>query len=897
MNKKTSNHSSTLLMAGLFSLAAFMAPSEGHAQLSSNPDKFLGNITTSYNVDWGNEKYYTLWNQITPENESKWSSIEGSRRGSFNWGGCDNAYNYAKRYGFPFKFHCLIWGAQYPGWMDNLSTEEQYKAIVEWMDAIKARYPDLPLIDVVNEAIPGHQPAPYKAALGGDGKTGYDWIIKAFEMAYERWPDAILIYNDYNTFQWQRTEFINLVKVLRDAGAPIDAYGCQSHDLTGMNFTDFKSAMTEIQNALKMPMYSTEYDIGTTDDNLQLQRYKEQIPYMWDADYCAGITLWGYIYGRTWIKDDNTGEGGISGIIKDGKDRPAMTWLREYMQTDKAKNAKSPYPGMVKEASVYIKPAKTHATKGESLPIEVRARMKTKTIDHVDLYVKNKYCCTLTEAPYVAEYTPTVLGRHDLKAVVVTTDSVRYERIGAFTAYNPRSTFKGVIELPGTLQAENFDIGGEGVSYHDTDTRNEGTTAYRSNGGGVDIVNGNGGYAIGYTATGEWLEYSVDVKKAGLYSFDAYVSSGATTSSISLMLNTDNAYVTLTNPIGVPCVTPNNWDTYKAVHGRMLVKLEEGKQILRINITGGSCNIDKIVFKHIEVDESIKVDIEADPAPATVNEITTIKVNASSSNGDIESVRFYLDDILLKTVVSQPFEMDYKPTATGNYTIKAVVVDEAGKESNFANYTLVVNHARTPYKGIIDLPGVIEMENFDKGGENFSFHDSDSEDKGKSNYRTDNEGVDIVKRATGYVVGYTAAGEWLEYTVNVTDPGKYAYEATVASTATGAKFSIGLMKGTTVLNLATVSVPQTGSIANYQVINGNLNLSLSEGKQVIRIRMINGDFRLDKIELKCTKSTGVEEIVDDYQQEPDVMYNLQGIRVNENYRGLVIKNGRKVLLK
>ena len=55
------------------------------AQLSSNPDKFLGNITTRYNVDYGNEKFYTLWNQITCENESKWGSIEGSRRGSFNW--------------------------------------------------------------------------------------------------------------------------------------------------------------------------------------------------------------------------------------------------------------------------------------------------------------------------------------------------------------------------------------------------------------------------------------------------------------------------------------------------------------------------------------------------------------------------------------------------------------------------------------------------------------------------------------------------------------------------------------------------------------------------------------------------------------------------------------------
>ena len=495
-------------------------PFKTNAQLSSNPDKFLGNITTSYNVDYGNEKFYTLWNQITPENESKWASIEGSRRGSFNWGGCDNAYNYAKNHNFPFKFHCLIWGAQYPDWLNNLSTSEQYKAIVEWMDAIKKHYPDLPLIDVVNEAVPGHQPAPYKAALGGDGKTGYDWIIKAFELAHERWPDAILIYNDYNTFQWQRTEFINLVRTLRDAGAPIDAYGCQSHDLTDMNVSNFKSAMTEIQNALKMPMYSTEYDIGTSDDNLQLQRYKEQIPYMWEADYCAGITLWGYIYGRTWTTDGN------SGIIRDGKDRPAMTWLREYMKSEKAQNAKSPFPGMVKEASVYVKPSTLSATKDEPVSITVRARLKTKTIDHIDFYVKDKLYCTMNEAPYTTEYTPTALGKYNLKAVVVATDGTEYERLSSFTAYNPRSPYKNVIELPGTLQAEDFDSGAEGISYHDTDTKNEGGTSYRSNGGGVDIVTCSGGYAIGYTATGEWLEYTVNVKEAGLYKSDIRALSG-----------------------------------------------------------------------------------------------------------------------------------------------------------------------------------------------------------------------------------------------------------------------------------------------------------------------------------------------------------------------------------
>lgn len=74
--------------------------------------------------------------------------------------------------------------------------------------------------------------------------------------------------------------------------------------------------------------------------------------------------------------------------------------------------------------------------------------------------------------------------------------------ICGFTAYNPRVPHKS-ISLPGTMQAEDFDAGAEGISYHDSDTRNEGTTAYRTNGGGVDIVQGNGGYAIGYTNAGE----------------------------------------------------------------------------------------------------------------------------------------------------------------------------------------------------------------------------------------------------------------------------------------------------------------------------------------------------------------------------------------------------------
>lgn len=407
------------------------------AQLSTNPDKFLGNITTGWpgSMDYNGFKYSEYWNQVTPENGTKWGTVEGTRN-SYYWSGADPAFKYAKEHGFPFKFHCLVWGSQYPNWIKNLSAEDRYKAIEKWMDKVKSKYPDLELIDVVNEAIDGHQADTYlmREALGGNGETGYDWIIKAFEMAHERWPNAILIYNDFNTFNWNTDQFIDLVRTLRDAGAPIDAYGCQAHDLGGVSQNTFKSVMAKIQDALKIPMYITEYDIGDTNDSNQKWNYQQHFPVMWEADYCAGVTLWGWMYGNTWIDDKNTGEKGISGIIKNKKERSALTWLREYMQTDAAKNAKSPFPGMKKEASVYVRPESLRGKVGDPINIEVRASMRTKTIDHIDLYVNDQLVETMYEAPYTISYVPTDNGYNEVKAVVTTTDGSVYERLSRFNA-------------------------------------------------------------------------------------------------------------------------------------------------------------------------------------------------------------------------------------------------------------------------------------------------------------------------------------------------------------------------------------------------------------------------------------------------------------------------------
>ena len=566
---------------------------QAQAQLSSNPDKFLGNITTSWDSDMDHKGFVfsDYWNQVTPENATKWASVQGNRSW-FNWGGADKAYKYATEHGFPFKFHTFVWGSQFPDWVKNLSAEERYDAIVKWMDEAKKHFPDLEMIDVVNEAVENHQEDSHymKEALGGSGITGYDWIIRSFEMVRERWPNAILIYNDYNVLQWDTDKFIDLVSALRNAGAPIDAYGCQAHcfTLNECPKNTLKNTLGRIQRALKMPMYITEYDIDFSNDADQKRKYEEQIPLFWEAEYCAGVTLWGWFLGETWR--DNTG------LIRNGEERAALKWLREYMQTDAAKNAKSPFPGMKKEASVYVKAAALAVSMGEAVPIDVNAKLNTKEIERVEVYVNNVLCATLTEAPYSTTYTPADAGKYDIKAVVVAKDGSTYERLSGFRAYSARAAYKGVTEIPGTLEFEDFDSGAEGFSYHDSDAIDEGKTNYRSDNEGVDIVTGNDSYAIGYTAPDEWLEYTIDVKEAGEYDYECYVASGNTGAAFNIDVVKGSSLVNLCN-INVPQTDNGLWSTYKAVKGTFKVPLEAGTQRLRVTITSPYGNLDKLVLR------------------------------------------------------------------------------------------------------------------------------------------------------------------------------------------------------------------------------------------------------------------------------------------------------------
>lgn len=277
------------------------------------PAFFVGNITTNGNV---RSDFIQYWDQITPENEGKWGTVEATRD-VYNWSGLDRAYNYAMEHGIPFKQHTFVWGNQAPSWIHSLSPAEQAAEIEEWIRDYCARYPNTAMIDVVNEATPGHAPATYAQSAFGN-----NWIIRVFQLARQYCPNSVLILNDYNVLSWDTNAFIQMATPAVNAGV-VDALGLQAHGLENWSLNDIQNKLNQVA-ALGLPIYISEYDVARTNDQEQLNIMQTQFPLFYNHPSVAGITLWGYVVGSTWVNG--------SGLIhSNGTPRPAMTWLMNYL--------------------------------------------------------------------------------------------------------------------------------------------------------------------------------------------------------------------------------------------------------------------------------------------------------------------------------------------------------------------------------------------------------------------------------------------------------------------------------------------------------------------------------------------------------------------------------------
>jgi len=161
----------------------------------------------------------------------------------------------------------------------------------------------------------------------------------------------------------------------------------------------------------------------------------------------------------------------------------------------------------------------------------------------------------------------------------------------SFTTTSGEGPYGGTaVAIPGTVQAENYDTGGSGVAYH-VNSVNGSANNYRSD--GVDLettTDTGGGYDIGWTASGQWFKYTVNVASAGSYTVNFRVAAPTSVTDGFHLANSSGT--NLSGNINVPGT--GGWQDWTTVSAT--VTLPAGVQTLTLNQDNGGWNINWFSF-------------------------------------------------------------------------------------------------------------------------------------------------------------------------------------------------------------------------------------------------------------------------------------------------------------
>lgn len=148
-----------------------------------------------------------------------------------------------------------------------------------------------------------------------------------------------------------------------------------------------------------------------------------------------------------------------------------------------------------------------------------------------------------------------------------------------------------VATVPGRVEAEMYNLGGQGVGYSDADPWNEGG-AFRDD--GVDITQAADGFAVGWSVTGEWLRYDLDVAVGGSYALAAYVASGCAGGCPwpkAIGVSIDGAHVA-----DFTFGDTGGWSAFEEVPASSTVDLDAGLHLLELEIVADGLDLDWVDF-------------------------------------------------------------------------------------------------------------------------------------------------------------------------------------------------------------------------------------------------------------------------------------------------------------
>ena len=257
-----------------------------------------------------------------------------------------------------------------------------------------------------------------------------------------------------------------------------------------------------------------------------------------------------------------------------------VDYVRVYEDTD-----------IAPQISITSPSSNTDYPENSNISIKADASVGNGNISLVEFYQGSMKIGETDLAPYAMTWRNVLSGNYTISAKVYTdknftsvSDAVNV-KVGSGSVNAP---FGGsAFNIPGIIEAENYNLGGSNVGYYDSTPGNTGGT-YRSD--DVDIQecsDTNGGYDIGWVTANEWLAYSVDVKKTAEYQFTTRVASNSTGGKFHIEIDGTNVTGSLTAPV------TGGWQTWKDVVSSN-INLQAGFHIMKLVIESGEFNINKI---------------------------------------------------------------------------------------------------------------------------------------------------------------------------------------------------------------------------------------------------------------------------------------------------------------
>ena len=387
--------------------------------------------------------------------------------------------------------------------------------------------------------------------------------------------------------------------------------------------------------------------------------------------------------------------------------------------------------------------------------------------------------------------------------------------------------------VPGLVETENYDEGGEGVAYHDKKAGNTGAV-YRTD--DVDIWpsndTGDAGYYVA-VATTEWLEFTVDVATAGQYTL--YLRATTPFDGRRLHVEVDGNNVTGT--INVP--NTGSWQSWQTLS--VPGTLAAGQHVMRLVGDEGQVNVNWMDFYETGGTATVATPTIS-PAGGTFSDSVTVSLQTSTPGATI----YYTTNGTTPSTASTAYTGSFTLTADATVSAFAVATGYDNSAVASADFTVTTSSSgQQPYGSTPwPVPGLVETENYDEGGEGVAYHDKRAGNTGAV-YRTDD--VDIWPSNDTGDAGYyvaVATTEWLEFTVDVATAGQYTLYLRATTPFDGRRLHVEV-DGNNVTG--TINVPNTGSWQLWQTLS--VPVTLAAGQQVMRLVGDEGQVNVNWMEL------------------------------------------------